>query len=217
MFDYFRDLVDYLRRILFRVDTGAGIAFLGLGYVFREQVPTSLVLGIPLLLLLEGSFGVFREERARLIEHEQQVRVSARLVRYFSDTPEVDPGLVSLTVGVVWEIWVRHDVTTERLALNLIYLYDRHWWQFWKRTRFPQNGLPREGYDDTLYRVNLRASDPQPLSDQADFVYIGEDTDESPHWLLELVLITAMPVAEYRVPVFLDYAELHRRGSHPPL
>ena len=146
------------------------------------------------------------------------LRVSAKIGSYAGNVPDPGAGKVSVSVHVYWEMWVAGDVSTDRLAMNVIHTYDRRWWQFWKRTRFPQFGLPREGHDTTQYRKSLLESDFQPIKDDAEFNYVADRDDVGEaHWELELVIPTGAPQGEYRVPVFLDLAEMRSRGTNPPL
>jgi hypothetical protein len=78
-------------------------------------------------------------------------------------------------------------------------------------------GIPPNG-KNTYYRKLYAASAPQPNVDQADFDYVADSaTSAEPHWLLELVIVTAIPKTEHRIPIFIDWDELHSRGTNPPL
>lgn len=147
----------------------------------------------------------------------KNIKVTASLGSYSANIPDPGPNRVSLRVGVFWEIWAKQDVTFDKLALNLIHVYDKHWWQFWEKTKFPKTGIPPIGQHSTSYRQRVKASDPQPFRDDAEFEYVGDSDDASPHWLLELVLIAGMPAGEYRIPVFIDWDEINKRGTNPPL
>ncbi len=179
---------------------------------------TLITAGIIEVALLTAGYHVFREERLLRTEREKAVRVTARLGSLAANMPDPGPGKVSLRVGVNWEVWVNQDVSTDKLALNLIYLYDRPWWQFWKKVRFPMKGLAPKGKDSTQYRKSFRTIDPQPIKDSAVFEYITDrEGSKDPHWLLELILITGIPAGEHRIPVFIDYDEIESRGKSLPL
>ena len=201
------------------VGIGVGIIFAIVAYLTSMDTGTvtTFSIGITAVALFLASYGVYREERTMRAEREKNIRVTARLGSCKANIPDPGPNKVSLRVGVVWEVWAKQDVTFDRLALNLIYVYDKHWWQFWKKTRFPQTGIPPIGQDHTQYRQRVNASGPQPFRDDTEFEYVGDSEDASPHWLLELVLIAGVPVAEYRIPVFIDWDEIRSRGTNPPL
>lgn len=216
---------EYVSRVLKRLDTAAGIAlgivlFLvlfvagGVGATLSLQISV----GITLVLLFEAAYGVFREERQMRAERERTVKVTAKVGSLSSNIPDPGRDKASLRVQVIWEVWVNQDISTDKLALNVIYVYDKPWWQFWKRTRFPKRRMRREGEDTAQYRKTIRAADNQPFKDHAIFEYVGDREEEGdPHWLMELVLITGMPAGEHRIPVFIDYAEIRSRGTYPPL
>jgi len=176
-------------------------------WVFLAAIP---IIGITALIRL----GQLRDD---LAQYRATVRVTARLGSLSANIPDPGPDKVSLSVHVFWEVWVNQDVSTDRLGLNLIYVYDKRWWQFWRKTRFPQKGIPPKGQDTTQYRRRIYASESQPFKDDAIFEYVADRTGFEPHWELELVLVTGVPSASYRIPVFIDYDELRSRGTNPPL
>lgn len=147
------------------------------------------------------------------------VRIEARIGSFAANHPDPGPDKTSIRAHIFWEMWITSgDVSTERLALNVIYVYDRRWWQFWKRTRFPQVGLPPNKQDSTDWRKRYSANDPQPVRDDAEFEFVADRDDSAePHWLLEMVLVTGVPKATHRVPVSLDLNEWRNRGATPPL
>ena len=150
-------------------------------------------------------------------ERESSIKVTAQPSSWAINLPDPGPDKVSLSVRVIWEVWVKEDIATDKLALNLIYVYDKPGWKFWKKTRFPQTGIPPKG-QGTRYRKRIGAKGTQPFRDEATFEYVGDREEEGdPHWLLELVLITGMPTGEHRIPVFIDYDEMRSRGTYPPL
>lgn len=216
---------EYVSRVLKRLDTAAGIAlgivlFLvlfvagGVGATLSLQVSV----GITLVLLFEAAYGVFREERQMRAERERTVKVTAKVGSWAMNYPDPGRDKSSLRVHVFWEVWVNQDISTDELALNLIYVYDKPWWKFWKKTRFPKKGIRRKGWDSAQYRKTIRAADDRPFKDDAVFEHVGDREEEGdPHWLLELVLITGMPAGDHRIPVFIDYGEMRSRGTYPPL
>jgi len=224
MREHFSNLTDYLYRVAHKLDLyvgiGAGIIFFAIAYFasIGEQAVVTVTLAIFAVSLFLSGYGVYREERQMRAEREGGIKVAVRSGSWAFNYPDPGPDKVSLIVHLFWEVWVNQDVSTDKLALNLIHVYDRPWWQFWKQTRFPQIGIPRKGKNSAQYRVMIYASDNQPFKDDGAFEYVGDRAEEGdPHWLLELVLITGMPVGEHRIPVSIDYEEMRTRGTNPPL
>jgi len=221
---HFEDLPDFLYRALqkadFYIGILAGIAF-ALASYFASFNPGLIATGTILIVatsLFLGAYGVYREERKRRSDLENRIKLTAKIGSMSTNVPEPGPEKVSLRVHVFWEVWVSEDVSTDRLALNLTYLFDRPWWQFWQRNRFPVTGLPPEGKDSTQYRKRLYANEEQPHKDDAVFVYLADrDGGADAHWLLELVLLTGVPIGQFRTPVFVDWEALKSRGTFPPL
>ena len=202
------------------VGIGAGVIFFliavacGLG----RAVIVPVTIAIVILAVVEAGYVVYREERIMRAERERHVRVTARLGALSANIPDPGPGKVSVTAHVFWEIWVDRDVSTDALALNLIYVYDKPWWQLWKRSRVPKMGIPPKGERTTQYRRSIHTNDFQPFQDDAVFEYVSDRREEGdPHWLLELVLVTGVPADKHRIPVFIDYDELRSRGANLPL
>ena len=166
-----------------------------------------------------ASYAVFREERIMRSKREQSLQFRATLGALSVNYPDPGPDKESLMAHVTWEIWTNETIYTKYIGLNVIYVYDRPWWQFWKKTRFPQTGIPIKGAQSTEYRVQLPTNQYQPFTGEADFEYIADrESSSDPHWILELVLITGMPPGRYSAPVtILDPAERLRRESNPPL
>ena len=221
---YFSLFPEYARRWLLRADTAGGILVGLIWFVIAMLIDISgetalrVGLGILALVVVESGYGVFREERTMRAEREKNIRVTATLGSYSVNFSDPGPDKASIKATIAWEVWANEDVTFEKLVLNVIYVYDKHWWQFWKKTRFPKVGIPPTNRQEgTQYRKRVRASDPQPFVDHAQFEYVGNQEDEDPHCLLELVLIAGMPVGEYRIPVFIDWNEIHSRGTNSPL
>ncbi len=224
MREHFAHLPDFLYRALHKLDlyvgVGAGIVFLVIAFLLSigEQAVVTGTVAIAAILVFFSGYSVYREERQMRTERERNIRVTARAGSWAINHPDPGHGRASINVRIFWEVWVsREAVATDKLALNLIYVYDKPWWQFWKKTRFPQKGIPQKGRETTQYRVMIDPNDNQPFKGDAIFEYIGESAETDPHWLLELVLITGMPAGEHRIPIFIDYDEMRSRGTYPPL
>lgn len=219
--EYFEGWPEYLGRAFQRVDLICGgviaVAYffladhLGLGN--HRNAVTVVIL---VLSLIEAGYGVYREERGMRAEREKRVRITAKIGAFAANFPDPGPDKTSIQVRVVWEIWTDQDVATDRLALNMIYKYDRSRWHFWKRTRFPKTGISPKG-GSTQYRKSIRVIDPQPFRDAAEFEYVtNRDIEGDPHWLLELVIVTGIPAAVHRIPIAFE-DEYGIRGTNPPL
>lgn len=244
MRDWLTYLPEFVKRVVLQTSTGAsvvlGVLAALVSAITGHEVPVEIVGAFLALTVAVSTYAVFREERSARADREAEVRVVARMRSLARNLPPPSPGEQTLRVGVGWEVWTTRDLATEKLALNVIYEYEHRWWQFWKRTQFPQRGVPREGEASTDYRVSIRAGDAQPFSDDALFTYTTRRAPSAepewlprgdgawalnpayvpppePHWLLELVLVTGVPRAEHRVPVFIDYDEIRSRGTFPPL
>ena len=219
---HFSDLFDFLYAVAHKlglyIGVGVGVIYFLIAYFLSiTDAETTATVTVVLVAggLLFGAYGGYREERTMRRDREQDVRVTATLGSLATNIPDPGPDRTSLTVQVIWEVWGSRDILTDRLALNLIHVYEKPWWRFWKETRFPQTGIPPQG-QGTHYRKQISAN--RLFSDQASFVYITDrDGEADPHWELELVLITGMPHDEYRIPVFIDWDEIHSRGTNPPL
>lgn len=191
-------------------DVGGLPAFLGFGDV---QTRWLFVLWVIVL----GVVAWFQVAKAhdRIGALEEDVRMTAQISWFAANVPRPSPDRTGFRIGIVFEVWVFRDVSTDELGLNVIYLYDRRWWQVWKRTTYPQKGLPPNGQSDRIYRKRLAAAAMQPIRDEASFEYVApSDSASSPHWLLELVLRTGMPKRTLRVPLTL---ELPSEDPFPPM
>lgn len=223
MRDYLQYFSDYAWRCFPRIDFVCGgvlaiVYFFVADHIGLTNYKTSVVAFIIAFSILEASYGVYRQERIMRAERERNVRVTAKLDSLSQNIPDPGPDKASLSVHVLWEVWVTQDVSTDKLALNLIYVYEKRWWQFWKKTRFPQVGIPPKGQGTTQYRKTYNRNQYQPNHDEATFEYVGDRRKGAePHWILELVLKTGLPVGEHRIPVFIDWAEIRSRGTNPPL
>jgi hypothetical protein len=148
--------------------------------------------------------------------YEQSVRITGKLASLSANPPGTADDESRLKVVVIWEVWSAQDISVERLALNLYYDYGRGWWQLWKKRTEAITGIPPDN-ESTYYRKRCKADRPQPNSDNAEFEYVADRyPNDDPHWLLELVVITAIPKTEHRIPIFIDYDEMQSRESNPP-
>ena len=216
---HFAYLGEFLHHAVFRIESCVGVVGIiaVIISILVVKIPDAIVLPAVIIVLAEAGYGAYREERQMRAEREANVRLTAKLGSLSANIPDPGPDRVSLSVHVFWEVWVNQDVSTDKLALNLIYVYEKPWWRFWKRVRFPQKGIPPKGRETTQYRKRIYAGEFQPFKDDAVFEYVGDRMGIEPHWLLELVLLTGVPMGEHRVPVFIDRDELRSRGTNPPL
>ena len=72
---------------------------------------------------MAGNDGVLRER------FERELRMSVRVSSMSTNVPDPGPDKVSLSVCVVWEMWLTRDIWTERLALNVIHVLVKPFWQ----------------------------------------------------------------------------------------
>lgn len=222
--NYLQGVPHYTGRLLWRMDTVVGILVSLVFFIVAvatgvsQDIIVFVTLAIVVLSAIEAGYGLYREERVMRSRLEQNVRVTAKLGSFSANVPDPGPQKVSIKAGVQWEVWVKEDVSTDQVALNIIYTYDKPWWKIWKRTTFPQKGIPPDGADSTLYRKRINANETQPFKGSATFEFVGDRYIEGdPHWELELVLITGMPAGVHRIPVYIDYEEMQSRGTNPPL
>jgi len=199
---------------------GAGLDLSETTGISAVSVPTEVarplwILG-SLIVFVIAPFHAFRKIKIELDGFKREIRLTAKLASYSANIPDPGPDKVSFVARVIWEAWTTRDYYPDKLGLNFIYVYDRRWYQLWKRTRFPQTGIPPNGQDTTQYRDKIVAGNAQ--TGEATFEYTGPRMDDrDPHWELELVLIMGMPSSEHRVPVFIDWDEMRSRGTNPPL
>ncbi len=214
-------LPEYLWRCFHRVDFICG-GVIAIAYFAVTTMLLPSFNGWTAVIFL-GSFiwagwAVFHEERVMRAEHEKGVRVTAKVGRYSENYPVApEPGKERIGVGVIWEVWVDHDVSTDKLALNILHIYRKKWWEFWRKSRIPVKGVPIKGQDSQQYRKRIQSNVAQPFRDEGEFEYIGDMPDKPYRLEFELVLVTGMPSGVHRVPVFIDWSEIHARGSSPPL
>lgn len=228
MRDYLSGLPPYAVLIFRRLDFWLGGLFALVLFFSADQIHigkhqlshhrNEVTLVIVILAFVESGYRIYCEQRDMRAELAERVRVDARLISlgYTYPSPGTDETL--MTVRVEWDIWADREVDTDKLALNLIYVYDKRWYQVWKKARFPQTGIRRRGERTVGYRKKITTNMDMPVSDSAVFDHLTKrGEDKTAHWLLELVLITGMPKAEYRIPVFIDPDTQKTRGAFPPL
>jgi hypothetical protein len=145
------------------------------------------------------------------------LRLVARPNTTVLNLPNPGPGLLSLRTTVMWEMWVESDVHTSEVGLTFVLDKQRKWWEFWRPRQWREKsvGMYPNGQDTYTYRRTLRATDPQPVVDHAEFSYIGPyvavDRGEA---RLELTLKTGSPVGTFSTDVVSTVDE---RGSGRPL
>lgn len=225
--DYLRWVPQFARQCFYRVDFVCGGIIAVAYFLLADQVgigdghPLRVASLIVAASFAWASYAAYREERALRDVRERALRIEAKLGALAINSPDPGPTKSSISVHVSWEIWVNQDVATDRFGLNLIYAYDKPWWQswwLWKKTKFPQVGIPNKGHGSTQHREWIRADEEMPRRGDGVFEFVGSRYEKGdPHWLLELVLVTGVPNNVYRVPIsLLDIVERDRR-SHPPL
>jgi hypothetical protein len=222
MKQYFALLPEYLARYGERLDLFAGIVagvlFFVIAWVsgLSGRANVVITVGIILVATLEAGYSVYREERIMRAEREAKVRLIASPGSINWNYPDPGPGKVRLKTRIHWEIWIDEDISTAQLALNIIGIRHKKWWQVFQRRRNPLIGMRPNGQDTPHYRKNFRRIDPQPIEDNAEFEYEGplDWSDEDGLLGLELVLVTGSPAGEYRA--YVD-PRLWERGSTKPL
>jgi hypothetical protein len=195
------------------------VFFLMLQYAsapMNEVVSWYLALAAATLAI--GGYLTWREERLARAALEQRVTMTAQIGSFSANIPDPGPDKQSITLEVLWEIWFREDVATDRIGLNMIYVYNRPWWKVWKNARRTITGIPPKG-GSTQYRQKLSPSMYIPFKDHASFEYISDvDEEGDPYWLLELVLHVGVPQMRIAVPIALpSREEMDARGTTPPL
>ena len=142
MKDYFSGWPRYAERLFKRIDFLLGGLLAVLVFFLADHIQIGdyqlshhrgiVTLVIAILALAESGYRVYREEHDMRTKFAAHVRVSAKLKRLAFDHPDPGPGQTLLTAEVGWEIWTDAEVFTDQLALNMIYVYDKRWWQFWR-------------------------------------------------------------------------------------
>ena len=87
-----------------------------------------------------------------------------------ANMPDPGPDKLSLTAHVIWDVWASREISTDKLALNMTHVYEKRWWRFWKKTRFPITGIPPKESGTTQYRKRICAN--KLFTDDARFEYI---------------------------------------------
>jgi len=222
---YFRYLPSYAAHAFRLLDLILGgitlVIILLLAKVLGAQPQTLglITVAVVSLVVWESGYRAYREEREVRAERESNIRVEAKLSSIAVNVPDPGPDKVSLRAEVYWEMWVDRVVTLNEMGLNVIYVYDKPRWKFWKNTRFPKTGIPRKGQDTTQFRLTIDEMMGRPYHDIATFEYVADkEASAEPHWLLEFVIKTGMPIGNYRVAIAPPTREeLLLRGTHPPL
>ncbi len=131
MKSHFSDLPDFLYAVVHKLGlyifVGVGIIFLLIAYflsITDAETTLTVTIVIATVALFFAAYGVYREERTMRRDREQDVRVTATLGSLSANMPDPGPDKVSLAVRVIWEVWANRDVSTDKLALNLIYVYE---------------------------------------------------------------------------------------------
>ena len=183
MLNYFRELPDYLWRLLWRMDTFCGIL---IGLIFfivavvaglSQNLTVMVTLAIIAVSALEAGYGLYRQERAIRAERESLVTILPRLKRTLY-TIEMEKDL-SLDASVDWEIWANEPVWTDEIALVLSVEEIWQRFKFFTKTtvtplvRLPPDVDPEIGVDSWhrehyQYR-HLVSQDAQPLKGSARF------------------------------------------------
>jgi hypothetical protein len=133
------------------------------------------------------------------------------------DVHMISPHEAAIHIVVDFEIWVKTDIHTSGLILNIVSSrLHTPMWKIWKILKdYPplrrSIGIRAEG---DPYLKSIRCSDPQPFKDTATFKWVGDEKliAWSPIFYPELALDIAMPKDIRRV--FLD-KELYTRGLKP--
>jgi hypothetical protein len=222
MREHFRYVGDFGYAVLhkrdFYVGGCVGLAFVGLALITgRGAVTAALgILAIETITFAFVAYGVYREERAMRAKHEAEVTVTVRVGSQAINYPDPGRGKWSISLHVLWEIWVQRDISTDRLGLNIIYRFKRKPWQLWKKREVPFKGIPPKG-KTTEYRRTIYMGGMQPFKDSADFEFVSDIPHDAADFRCELVLHTGVPRARYSALAAVDWNEIRARGTNPPL
>ena len=197
---------------LFAAGDSAGVVEALVG---REVSPGLFVL---LAILILGITALNRLARLHeeLEKYQSRVRLVARPGSISWNVPDPGPSKIRLTAHIHWEIWTDIDIRTSALALNLVGIRLREWWQIWRVFQSevkPLMGLRIKGNDTPDYRKTFAAKSPQPIQDNAEFEYEGPLSWDGPVSLV-LVLKTGSPPGRFTSTVD---PRLWERGSKSPL
>lgn len=147
-----------------------------------------------------------------------EVSVEAKLGGQAMNWPGPGKGQVSISVHVIWDVWVRtEDIWTSDVAVNIVRLPRRRSWELWKKRRAPWKGMTIKGQESAQYRGCYRKDVTQPVRDEATFECVGEYRWHKDPFELEFVLKTGVPKGEHRLPLAIDWKEMRARGTNPPL
>ena len=154
-------------------------------------------------VFIEATYGVYRSERIMRSKLNQMVRLTARVSRWQQNIPDPGKDKESIEVYLIWGMWAEKEIMTDQLALNLIYIKKKGWWQFWKKAKSPAYGMSRNGADSNQYRRTLAPPGAlQPDRDDGVFTWVRDKKTlkNVKGFELELVLTTGMPVGRYTIP-----------------
>lgn len=228
MVGYFGFISEYIGAILRRWDTACGIV-IGLITLalFLAGVGVKLSLIIPLVatggLFIEATYGVYRVERSMRSKLERSIRIETRVGSYSQNYPDPGEDKVSIKVFLQWEMWAKVETVTDQLALNVIYVYKKRFWQFWRKRKSPKFGMTRNDQASNQYRHTLPPPGAlQPHKDEGTFTWVGDRKEvRALHGFeLELVLVTGMPVSRYSQPVSIHWGKvgsIESREANLPL
>lgn len=175
----------------------------------------AVILGVLYLLgrLVVNHASDIRAFRAEREKHDQVVTVKARPASLHMENGSD----FSLQAEILMDLWTEVDVSTERLALNIIGIKRKPWW---KLRGHPEQkrlfAIPPEGQDTFQYRVRILPQEFMPRTELFKFSTLRPEP--LPAGLietrLELALELSIPAGIWRAPVD---ARLGERGSRSPL
>lgn len=216
---------EFLRRsVLGHAVVALGIALNTVGvFIFvwfsTATIPEILPWYIALvtLTLAIGGYLTWREERVKTGELESLISVSVTVGSYSLNAPDPGANKCSIKVHVLWSIWFERDVATDQVGVNLVEHYIWPRWKFWATRSTPVRSIPRQGFESTEYREQLRLGMNQPFRDEGIFEHVGDRPADNVGWGLVFVLKTGVPRREYRIPLAVDWDQVRNRRDHAPL
>ena len=180
--EHFRYMGEYSRRVLRRMSTAVGVV-VGLGaiaaaVIFDWKAETVAVIEVIILLVVgvEATYGVFRQERSARAEREQQASLIAKPASLAWNLRNPAPDEVDFEITVVFEIWTSIDLNTSELVLNVVGVSgaSRKFWRKRGPGRRRLFGVRPRGQDTAIFRQAIRAVDAQPYSGEAVFDWRGK-------------------------------------------
>jgi hypothetical protein len=117
-------LGEFLHHAVFRIESLLGVfgIIIVIFSILVVKIPDAIILPAVIVVLAEAGYGAYRKERQMRAERERSVRLTARVGSLSANLPDPGPDKVSLSVHVFWEVWTDQDVSTDKMALNLIYV-----------------------------------------------------------------------------------------------